>query len=287
MTLPVTVIIVTHFSALDLDRCLASLPSASSEDFSVIVIDNATTDDSVRDVVARYSEVHFVEAEQNLGFGTAVNRAADHLDASCEWILVANPDTVFTPGSIDRMLASAVADDLTGSLGPRIENEDGSVYFSARALPSLRTGVGHALFAKIWPDNPWSRQYYLSDQTQGQIDHSVRVGWLSGACLLVRREAFERVGGFDEKYFMYFEDVDLGQRLQNAGWKNMYEPRALIQHAGGTSTARYPKAMLTMHHKSAYTYISKRYPHWYLWPVRFMLRLGLSARLWIMTRKSS
>src|SRR5690606_10093760 len=107
-------------------------------------------------------------------------------------------------------------------LGPRVLNEDGTTYPSARAVPSLRTGVGHALFTNLWTANPWSRRYR---DDLAPADEARDAGWLSGSCVLVRRRAFDELGGFDEGYFMYFEDVDLGYRLGKAGYRNVYEPR--------------------------------------------------------------
>jgi N-acetylglucosaminyl-diphospho-decaprenol L-rhamnosyltransferase len=103
-------------------------------------------------------------------------------------------------------------------------------------------------------------------------------GWLSGSCLLVRREAFDSVGGFDEGYFMYFEDVDLGERLGRAGWLNVYAPDAEVVHTGAHSTKRHAEAMLAEHHRSAYRYLSSHYqgPAWL--PVRFALRGALAVR---------
>src|SRR5690606_18898026 len=129
------------------------------------------------------------------------------------------PDVRLHPGSVEAMLAALDADPQIGAVGPKLLNEDGSVYPSARDIPSLRTGVGHAAFSRVWAGNPWTRRYR---QEAASPDEARDVGWLSGACLLVRREAFDSVDGFDDRYFMYFEDVDLGYRLGRAGWRNRY-----------------------------------------------------------------
>lgn len=274
----VTVIVVTHFSAGHLGACLSSIRSASASPTPTVVIDNLTTDGSVRAVVAGFPEVDFIEAGENLGYGRAVNRAADQLTDEAEWILVANPDTVFGEGAIDRMLEAAEADERVGAVGPRILNADGSVYPSARALPSLRTGVGHAILARPWPSNPWTARYLQTAVYAQEGNEAVDAGWLSGACVLVRRSAFQAIGGFDPSYFMYFEDVDLGRRLTEAGWRNRYVPTAVVEHAGGQSTKRYSRRMLIVHHQSAYHYLAGQYRAWYLWPLRVMLRAGLSLR---------
>jgi N-acetylglucosaminyl-diphospho-decaprenol L-rhamnosyltransferase len=272
------VVIVTHFSADHLAACLASIPTASETPTPTIIVDNETTDSSVRDVASAFPGVRFIDAGGNLGYGRAVNVAASALPDGIDWILVTNPDTVFAPGSIDVLREVAESDPSIGSVGPRILNADGSVYPSARALPSLRTGIGHALFARAWPSNPWTARYLRSDVYRKADASPAAAGWLSGAAVLVRRAAFEQIGGFDPRFFMYFEDVDLGKSLGEAGWMNIYAPTASVEHAGGESTKRYSGLMLRVHHRSAYLYLAKKYRQWYLWPLRVTLRIGLSLR---------
>ncbi|MBF4463338.1 glycosyltransferase family 2 protein [Rathayibacter sp. VKM Ac-2878] len=281
-TLPIAVVVVTHFSGEVLGACLESVSEATEHDVRVVVVDNATTDSSVRTVVSRHPEVVFHETGENLGYGKAVNYAVDRLGPEVEWILVTNPDTVFLPGSIDLLYDAAVADRRIGSIGPRILDSDGSVYPSARALPSLGTGIGHAVFAHVWPGNPWSARYRRS-KAVGTLEHGrMEAGWLSGACVMVRRSAFEQIGGFDERYFMYFEDVQLGDSLGRHGWTNVYLADALVSHLGGHSTRLASARMLAVHHRSAYLYLSQKYDAWYQAPVRAAMRLGLGARVALM-----
>jgi N-acetylglucosaminyl-diphospho-decaprenol L-rhamnosyltransferase len=161
-------------------------------------------------------------------------------------------------------------------LGPRVLETSGEVYPSARELPALRTGIGHALFANTWVSNPWTRRYRGEDRVTS--DRWRETGWLSGSFLLVRRKAFEAVGGFDESYFMYFEDVDLGARLSKAGWRNLYVPNAVVTHTGAHSTTNHASAMRMEHHRSAYLYLSRKYSAPYLLPLRAILRIALAVR---------
>jgi N-acetylglucosaminyl-diphospho-decaprenol L-rhamnosyltransferase len=148
------------------------------------------------------------------------------------------------------------------------------VYPSARLLPSLGRGIGHAVLGRLWPGNPWSRSYRQSDVSVTERT----AGWLSGSCQLLRRAAFEAVGGFDERYFMYFEDTDLGDRIGQAGWQNVYVPSAEVVHIGGHATGKASERMLAEHHRSAYRYLSGRYAGpWYA-PVRLAVRAGLAVR---------
>ena len=168
------------------------------------MIDNATGDNSVAIVVAQFENVSLIASAENLGYGRAINKAVLDAKVSSEWILITNPDTEFTPGAIDALVAGAESNSGVGSAGPRIVNDDGTIYPSARALPSLTNGIGHALFERIWPANPWTRAYQRAQIAQTALTPTP-TGWLSGACVLVRREAFEKFGGFDSQFFMYFE----------------------------------------------------------------------------------
>jgi len=166
--------------------------------------------------------------------------------------------------------------------GPLIREPDGAVYPSARHLPSLIRGGMHAVVGFAWKANPWSKAY-----RQQHTEPSERpVGWLSGSCLLVRRRAFDAVGGFDERYFMYMEDVDLGDRLGRAGWLNVYVPDSEILHAKGHSTGREPARNLRAHHVSTYTYLSDRHHRWWQAPLRWTIRLALGVRARAAVRKS-
>src|SRR5690606_3569058 len=160
-----------------------------------------------------------------------------------------------------------------GALGPKLLNPDGSVYPSARELPSLTQGIGHALLGRVWPSKPWTLAYQRRQESVP--DDERRAGWRSGACLLLRRGAFGQVGGFEERYFMFFEDLDLGERLGEAGWVNVHVPSVIVTHVGGTSWRDRPAPMIRAHHASAARYLCGRYDRWYQWPVRVAGRAGL------------
>jgi len=155
-----------------------------------------------------------------------------------------------------------------------IRDPDGSVYPSARHQPSLIRGGMHAVVGPVWKSNPWTAAY-----RQERVELSERpVGWLSGSCLLLRRAAFDEVRGFDERYFMYMEDVDLGDRLDEAGWLNVYVPTADILHDKGHSTGRDPARNLAAHHVSTYTFLADRHRGWWQAPLRWAFKSALGAR---------
>ncbi len=280
------VVTVTYSPGPHLDRFLASLSHATARRVSVLMADNGSTDGAPDDAVERYPDVRLFSTGANLGYGSAVNRAVQRLlrdgetEGGDEWIVVANPDVQWGPGSIDALLDAAARWPRAGALGPLIHDPDGSVYPSARELPSLVRGGMHAVLGPMWKANPWSATY-----RQERLEPSERpVGWLSGSCLLLRRTAFEQIGGFDERYFMYMEDVDLGDRLAKAGWLNVYVPSAEVLHHKGHATARASAHNLAAHHKSTYTYLADRHSGPWRAPLRWAFRVGLATRVRLMTR---
>jgi N-acetylglucosaminyl-diphospho-decaprenol L-rhamnosyltransferase len=280
------VVTVTYSPGPHLDRFLASLSLATDRPVRVLMADNGSTDGAPQEAVQRYPQARLFATGANLGYGSAVNRAVARLAADGggpgEFVIVANPDVQWGPGSIDALLDAAARWPRAATLGPLIREPDGSVYPSARHLPSLVRGGMHAVVGPVWPNNPWSLAY-----RQERLAPSERpVGWLSGSCLLVRRAAFADVGGFDERYFMYMEDVDLCDRLGRAGWLSVYVPSAEVLHHKGHSTGRDPARNLAAHHKSTYTYLADRHRGWSRAPLRWAMRSALAARTRLVVRSS-
>lgn len=279
---PLTVVTVTYSPGSHLDRFLSSLTVATDRPVSVVIADNGSTDGTPEEAVARYPHARLLRTGGNLGYGTAANRAVRTVSIDEEFVMVANPDVTWGPGSIDALLDAARRYPRAGSLGPLIRDPDGSVYPSARHLPSLVRGGMHAVVGFVWKGNPWTRKY-----RQEHLEPTERpVDWLSGSCMLLRRKAFEEVGGFDERFFMYMEDVDLGDRLGKAGWLNVYVPSAEILHDKGHSTGREPARNLRAHHESAYIYLSDRHSNWWQAPLRWTMKSALKARSRAAVRKS-
>jgi N-acetylglucosaminyl-diphospho-decaprenol L-rhamnosyltransferase len=271
----VAVVSVSFGSEAVLPAFLASVCAAKPEGARVVIADNKPARSSpVQDIVAQ-SVATYLPMTGNLGYGTAVNAAVRSLADSAEWILISNPDVVLEPDSISRLLQTGDSDETIAAVGPRILTAEGKVYPSARAIPSLRNGIGHALFSSIWPDNMWSRSYRKQDR---DLSKPQDAGWLSGACLLVRRSTFDEIGGFDEGYFMYFEDVDLGYRIGKLGLRNVYEPRAIVTHTGAHSTQSDESSMIVAHHESARRFLASKYSGPLLWPIRMLVTAGLTIR---------
>jgi N-acetylglucosaminyl-diphospho-decaprenol L-rhamnosyltransferase len=279
------VVTVTYSPGETLEVFLESLAKATNRPYSVVLADNNSTDGAPERAEVARDEVSLLRIGANLGYGGAANRGVAQLGPEVGWVVVANPDVEWMPGSLDELIAAAERTPRAGALGPLIRDADGAVYPSARLLPSLGRGVGHALFGTIWPGNPWTRAYRQSEAEIGERD----AGWLSGSCLLLRRVAFDSVHGFDAQYFMYFEDVDLGDRLARAGWRNRYVPSAEVVHTQGHAANRADVSarMLAEHHRSAYRYLADRHrgPAWL--PLRLALRAGLGARSAFVVRRAA
>lgn len=269
----VVVVTVSYNSAEVLAGFLGSIAGASRALVPVVVSDNGSREVArIREVTAAYGAV--LVAGDNVGYGSGVARSLAAAPPS-KYVLISNPDVILGKGAIDALVAVAERRSDAAAVGPRILDASGRTYPSARALPSLGSGIGHALFSHLWPSNPWSRSYRDEDRTEEERT----AGWLSGACLLVRRAAFDQVGGFDERYFMYFEDVDLGYRFGTMGWTNVYTPSAIVTHTGAHSTTHVARSMRREHHRSAYRFLARRYPEWYHFPIRLVTRIGLAVRL--------
>ncbi|OLR90437.1 glycosyltransferase family 2 protein [Actinokineospora bangkokensis] len=274
------VVTVTYSPGDTLERFITTLAGATTRSPLVVLADNGSTDGAPEAAAARHDHVRLLPTGGNLGYGRAANHGVADLPPEYGWVVVANPDLEWGEGSLDTLLDAATRWPRGGAFGPLITERDGTVYPSAREVPSLGKGIGHGLLGKLWPANPWTRAY-----KQSATDITERpAGWLSGSCLLLRRTAFDSVTGFDPRYFMYFEDVDLGERLGQAGWQNVYVPTATVMHIQGVSTAKVSDKMLAAHHASAYRYISDRHPGPAWAPLRAAVKAGLALRLKISTR---
>lgn len=278
---PLAVVTVTYNPGRHLPALVESLGTATQRPTLLVCADNGSTDGVAQQLAEQHEDVVYLPTGGNIGYGPAINEAARALAArraageiDADYFLVVNPDVEFTAGSIDHLITCAEASSRAGAVGPRIEEADGSAYPSAREVPNLVTGIGHAVLYPFWPGNPFSKAYKAGED----LSRRREAGWLSGSCLLVRWEAFDAIGGFDERYFMYFEDIDFGDRLTRAGWENIFTPDAVIAHDQGHSAKKYSAVTVPAHHNSAYRFQADRHPYWWQAPVRVALWAGLKGR---------
>ncbi|HEX3982013.1 MAG TPA: glycosyltransferase family 2 protein [Acidimicrobiales bacterium] len=268
----IAVVVVNYESGSALLRCVEGWQADGAAE--VVIVDNGSRDGSVDQVRARYPDLEVVVPGGNLGYGSAANRGV--AAAGAPRLLVCNSDVEVRPGALATL--SGVLDREPGCalVGPLIRTTGGDRYPSARKFPSLVDAGGHALFGIFAPGNRFTRSYQQADLGD-RHDGPVVVDWLSGACFLVRRPAFEQVGGFDEAYFMYAEDVDLCWRLHDAGWTVSWVPDAEVTHLQGVSTDHHPYQMILEHHRSLLRF-ALRTSHGWRRALLPLVALGIGVR---------
>lgn len=219
----------------------------------VIVVDQESVDRSAEMVEEEWPEAKLVIQRPNLGFAGGNNVAYRH--ARGRYFLLLNSDTVVRPGWLSELVRYADAQPRAGLVGPKLVNPDGSLQYSCRRFPTLGAG----LFRNTPLQWLLPRNHYTSDYLMQSWDHSSaqQVDWLSGACLMARREMIDEIGVLDERYFMYLEDTDWAFRAHKADWEVHYVPEPVVLHEIGRSSDRRPRRMIVMHHQSAYRYFSE------------------------------
>jgi N-acetylglucosaminyl-diphospho-decaprenol L-rhamnosyltransferase len=241
------------------DVLLDCITSLLDEGVRVVVVENGdpAPPSGARAAAGLDGRVPLLATGKNLGYGAGANRGAAAVDEA-DYFLVCNPDLVVHAGAIAEMVAMAEAQPSLAIVGPRILTPEGAIYPSVRRFPSLLDAAGHAALGLFAPNNPFSKRY----RTPEGVDSPRGADWVSGACFLVRRSAFEELGGFDETYFMFSEDMDICWRAHQAGWGVGVEPAAVVTHLEGVSRRRHPYAMLVAHHRSALQFANRTTTGW-------------------------
>ncbi len=235
----VACVVVDYHAGDALAACIDSLHANGVRD--IVVVENGEVDSSAPALDGR--DVVLVEPRRNLGYGRGVNRGAA-ATGPARYLLVSNPDVVLHEGAVAAMLSYLDAHDDVAVVGPQILRPDGTVYPSQRVFPNIWLAGAHALLAPLWPDNPVTR-IYRSPRSDGTVD------WVSGACFLVRRDVFEEIGGFDERYFMFAEDMALCWQVRALGYGVASTAEAVVTHVEGLSRQRASRSMILAHHASA------------------------------------
>jgi GT2 family glycosyltransferase len=265
VTPDVTVVIVSWNTREHLARCLAALEAAADGlSLETIVVDNGSTDGSQAMVTSEFPHVRLIQSPDNIGFGRACNVGA--AVGTGRAVLVLNSDCEPAPGSLGTLCAALDADAARGAVFARLVNADGTLQPSVHAaLPTPWTQAGDVLFASslryaIYRTPGLKRVLLRRTLARHAAPHDV--AWGGAACVLVRRDAFEAVGGFDPRFFMYMEDVDLCARLGAAGFRLRYVPDAVVVHHWGVATAKSPGPMLRHAYLSRIAYFDKHFPGW-------------------------
>jgi N-acetylglucosaminyl-diphospho-decaprenol L-rhamnosyltransferase len=269
----VAVVVVNYNSGDDVSRCVRSILDGSGDaTVEVIVVDNASHDGSADRALGIAPGIQLIRNRANLGFAAAANQGMRAMRAPFVFLL--NPDAQIVAGTLGGFLKVAADHPQGGVIGCLTKNPDGSVYPSARKVPSLVESLGHSFLGPFVPDNRWSRAYTMAEwdrRSERQVE------WVSGSSMLIRREALDAVGYFDDAYFMYVEDVDLCTRMRLAGWEVWFSPELEVEHAVGSVT-RGSRRMTLEHSKSIYRYYRKFRAPGVLAATRPLVWLGVRAR---------
>lgn len=254
-----SVSVVSYRTPALLRQCLGALErERSATDLDVTVVDNASGDGSPEMVASEFPWVRLIRNQRNLGFGAAHNQALRIADG--RYLLVLNSDATPAPGALRMLLNYLDAHPRVAVAGPRLRYPDGRVQPSRRRFPTVATLLLESTqLQRFSPDNPVLRRYYVADRSD---DEPQDVDWLVGACLCVRASAAAEVGFFDERFFMYSEELDWCRRFGAAGWRVAYVPQAEVVHVEGASARLDLAARATLFQTSKLQYAAKWHGRW-------------------------
>lgn len=270
-----SIIIPSYNTRQLLLACLDSIYKQTKTPFEVIVVDNGSSDGTAEALAGQYREVMVIKNKQNLGFARAVNQGLEK--AQGRYILLLNSDTVIENSAIDKEKFFLEAHSEVGVVGCQLKNTDGSIQPSGGYLPTLAKVF---LWMSFLDDLPILSKivqpYHVEDKEF--YAHQRYLGWVTGAFFMTRREVLQKVGFFDEKMFMYVEEVDWCKRVQKAGFKVAFDPGVGITHHKGSSTGRGKAGILEEFQGLVY-YFKKYSAFWQVPILRLFLRLGALARV--------
>ena len=248
-----SIIIVSWNVAELLAACLQSIvdsPSASATE--VIVVDSGSTDGTL-DVLRRFPQVRVLAQAENIGFTRGNNIGLG--EARGRALLMLNPDTKILDDALGRMARYLDAHADVGIVGPHTLNADGSTQSTRRRFPTLRSALFESTWLQPYAPKAWLDAYFCADQPDDQAPYEV--DWVQGSALMARREVYEQIGGLDEGYVMYSEELDWCHRAKDAGWRVVYVGDAEVIHYGGQSTAQAPARTQIEFQRSKLRYFRK------------------------------
>lgn len=267
-----SVIIINYNVKQLLRECLYSIYRNTKRiNLEIIIVDNNSTDGSVDMVKSEFPEVKLIENCQNLGFAKANNQALK--ENKGRYVLLLNPDTVVLPNALDKMIEFMEANSQAGALGCKLLYPDGSLQRSCRSFPTLTTAFFENLgLEKFFPKNKLIAKYrmgYWDYNDVREVDQPM------GSALMIRREVIEHVGFLDERFYMFFEEVDWCFRIKKRGWKIYFMPSAEIIHYGSQSARPSMPRMMILGYKSKHRFFRKHYGILSEWIVKPIDLLGL------------
>ncbi len=270
-------IIIVNYNSTDyLLKCLATVIDSLGEFPASIYVQDNHSQDCPERISSRFPEVRVELNPENLGFAAAVNQAI-RLGTS-PYVILLNPDSLMEPGFFEAVAPYLERHPSVGIVGPKILDGDGSIQGSARSFPTPLTAFfgRKSLFTRLFPENRITNANVLTNRCDGVTP--MEVDWVSGACMIVRREAIEQVGMFDERFFMYWEDADWCRRMWDGGWKVVYFPLSRVIHYVGVSSNQLMLRSLFEFHKSVYLLFDK-YNRPSPWLMKPMIIAGLFFRM--------
>ncbi|OQY20272.1 MAG: hypothetical protein B6I35_10690 [Anaerolineaceae bacterium 4572_32.2] len=249
-------IIIVNWNVRELlQSCLRSIRPSDEFDLETIVVDNASADGSVEMVRQEFPQVTLIANADNPGFTGGNNQGI--AASRGRYILLLNPDTEVLDDALARMVAYMDAHPDVGVLGPMLLNSDGSVQSSRRRFPTPATAfVESTILQSCFPRHRLLRDYYVLDKPDETI---AKVDWVTGACILIRREALDQVGLLDDGFFMYSEELDWCRRARDVGWKIIYYPEARVLHYGGQSSEQVKAFQIIRFNQSKIRYFRKHH----------------------------
>lgn len=275
----VSAAIVSFNSGTHLEACVASVrASLHGLVWDGAIVDNASADGSDAALGRAGHEFAVIRNPANVGFAKAINQAIAATSGAL--VLIVNPDATLAPDVARRLIEELDRHPECALAGPRVHEAAGRVQGSARGDPDMLTGLfgRTALLTRLFPRAPAARRNVRTDIDPA--DGSVEVDWVSGACMLARRRDLVAVGGFDEQYFLYWEDADLCRRLRDAGRSIRYVPSATVMHHTGRSSETVRPLAIRAFHRSAYLYYATHVARGWLYPLRPLAWLLLRLRCW-------
>lgn len=275
-----SIIYVYYNTPVEIINSQTSLKNATKNiSFEIIIVDNASPK-SLPQEILQNKKIHIISNTENLGFGKAVNQAAK--GALGKYLLVINPDTVCMESSIKNMVEKMENDTKIGVLGPQLQKKNGEILHSIGSVPGLPGSLFvFSFLGRLFPKNSYSQKYWATNADRNATQETEIVG---GACMLFRKKVFEKVGGFDERFFMYFEEVDICLRIKKEGYKIVYFPKSVVIHFVGKSNANKKWIQKTFE-ESRFKFFQKE--HGTLPAILAETFLRMSAKLALFKRQSS
>jgi GT2 family glycosyltransferase len=276
----ISYIIITHNSERDIRDCIGSIHERCAVPFEIIVVDNNSQDNTREIVEEEFGEVRLISSEMNNGYSWGVNTGVSR--SSGDYVFILNPDTKIV-STITEDIFKPFSDGRTGVVGPKVINpDDKERQASARSFPTLKTGLfnNRSLITAVIPGNRFSAQYLnpiIDEDREQQVD------WVSGCAMVIRRKLFDLIGGFDEGFFLFYEDVDFCQRTSLAGYRVLYNPLIEIEHTIGIS-ANVPSLRINyIRHRGMWLYYRKYFKRNIV--IDLMVLLGIACRFLVTSVK--